>query len=128
MPTHHLDFGLSTGNTVLNVRVSQTAGLELHLSETVPMTANNMLIGPLSLDRSRLKSLVLICDQPVLVKTNSSTTPDDTFTLPADIPLIWVEGMFHEQPLTEDVTALYVTSQGEAAGTLRLFALQDPTP
>jgi hypothetical protein len=66
----------------------------------------------------------------VTVKTNSTSAPDDTFSVPIGGCVQWTEGMPDEvNPLqNEDVTKLYLTNATNAVGTVRLRILPDLTP
>ena len=76
-----------------------------------------------------MKSLFLLSDQDVLIQTNDGTTPDDAISLKAGIPLIWenVTG-YYSNPLTVDVTDLYITNDSGSSATVTVRVLQDVTP
>lgn len=82
-----------------------------------------------SIDVSTVKSLVMICDQQVVVNTNSEFSPDDSITLKPNAPYVWTENNPGDLALTEDVTSLYIFNEvsGQVAN-FRLEALVDPTP
>ncbi len=82
----------------------------------------------LALDVSAIKALLLLSDQDLTVETNDDAAPDDTLSLTGGVPLLWYEGCGYDCPLSVDVTDLYLTAAGGAAGTLKVQALQDSTP
>lgn len=81
------------------------------------------------IDVSQLKAIWIDSDQDVLLETNSSSTPDDSIALKANVPYIWMEGMPSPLLLTEDVpSTIYCTNASGAIATIRLRAVQDATP
>jgi len=58
----------------------------------------------------------------------SSGTPDQTLTIPANTPFGWVTGSGITNPLTVDITDLYVTKPASGTHTLQLYTAQDATP
>ncbi len=93
----------------------------------VPASSTNLHVLQ-SIDVSGLKSLLLSSTKPMTVKTNSSGSPDDTITLAANVPVIWYTGCGHPNPLTADVTGLYLTTGDVGEATLTIRGLQDVTP
>lgn len=68
------------------------------------------------IDVTNAKVLSIEANQACTVKTNNSSTPDDTLSLEANKPLVWSEddtkdgGDPVEKFLSADVTTLYVTT------------------
>jgi hypothetical protein len=55
------------------------------------------------------------------VKTNSSSSPANTFNLIAGNPLLWDgNAAYFSDPITTGVTALYVTNSSGSAATLQI--------
>jgi hypothetical protein len=76
---------------------------------------------------SQLKTFFLWSDQDLTVKTNNSGSPQETFNLKANKPVVWIAGM-STSPIAGNVTALYITNASGSAATLRLLAGWDATP
>lgn len=107
---------------------TKTGGQHVSLSESIPNGSTNLQVA-LALDASALELLVISADGAITVKTNNSSTPDDTFALTADNGVVWANGMpLASNPLSEDVTTIYVTNASGAAVTLTVLALLDATP
>jgi 1,4-dihydroxy-2-naphthoyl-CoA synthase len=68
-----------------------------------------------AIDVSDVKVAAMECTQDVTVKTNNSTSPDDTIALKANQPLIWRFGDPTALFLTVDTTKLFVIVGGTAA-------------
>lgn len=76
-----------------------------------------------------LKSLYIVSSQAATLKTNSSSAPDNTITLIAAQPYWWHDTIGTANPLTVNVTKIYVTNgSGTSDATLKLVALVDATP
>lgn len=125
MATHRLSYTWSNGGAPLAVTVEKTAGAEINIEEAISANQTNLAIT-LALDVSAMKSLVISSDVAMTLKTNSSGSPADTINLTANVPIVWHATNGFANILTTDVTVLYVTNT--AAGTLKLYALQDVTP
>lgn len=106
------------------------AGLRKSVFEAIPSNSTTELI--FDLDVSEAKMFALRSDVPVTIKTNSSSSPANTFSLGANESFLWPlgEGDFKDSLgaiVSTDIEKLYVVNSG-AAGTLRLDAFVDPTP
>jgi hypothetical protein len=78
----------------------------------------------IALVRADIKLLVIVCSVAMTIKTNSTSSPGNTITVPANTPYIWAsaDGMIPD-PLSADITALYLTNAGSVAGTCSLWAI-----
>lgn len=81
-----------------------------------------------AIDVSALELLIVEATADCTVETNSASTPDNTLTLTAGVPVIWYPGCGHSNPLTADVTSLFVNPTAATAGVLSIKALTDATP
>jgi hypothetical protein len=79
---------------------------------------------------AQAKSILLLADQNMTLKTNSSGAPTETVTLAANKPRVWQTGGPFAAIFASNVTKLFVTntSSPQTAGTLKVRVLQDPTP
>lgn len=84
------------------------------------------------IDVANAKLISIVSDANCTIKTNNSSTPDDTLTLVANKPLVWDETQTKdaaaaiEKFLSEDVTTLYVTTGaiGAAGATIKVLWLK----
>lgn len=97
------------------------------LDESIPDEASDLLVN-FALDFSSLQSFYLVSDQVLTIKTNDSGAPDDTFVLVANEPLVWHAGSLHDNPVTVDITKLYVSNASGSAAALKWEILTNPTP
>jgi len=128
--THKVTIGSAynvDGTTVKssNVTYTQTAGAENNLSESVT-DGTDQLVAFVA-DVSQMKSFIVwSAGGNMTVETNNGTTPGNTLTLVDGVEQVWITGMpTAANPLTVDVTALYITNTGTA--TLNIRSLIDPT-
>ena len=105
-----------------------TQGGEAIIDQEAVAADESDLLMVVAIDVSAMKTFFMLSGTDLTVKTNSSSTPDDTLTLKAGVPISWHENSNHSKPLTVDVTKIYVTEDGSKADFLTLRALQDVTP
>lgn len=104
-------------------------GRRITYAETIAGEATNVLVA-CNLDVSAMHLLFIKASGALTLKTNSSSVPDDTLAVPAsnDGSILWYTGCGKANPLTEDVTALYVTNAAETDVVLEIEVVDDPTP
>jgi hypothetical protein len=91
---------------------------------TVPAATSNYHVALSSVDVGELVSFLMYSSQDVTIATNSSTTPSQSFSLAAGVGLAW--NMFNGQtnPLTVNITDLYITNPGATPATILLSFLE----
>ena len=86
----------------------------------------------ISIDYSQVKALFIGSDQDVLLETNnpggSSGSADQEFELKANCPIIWTEDDIETNPITADITVIYLTNASGSAANVEIHALYDATP
>ena len=126
MPGHTYTITWTNGASTVTKSTAVTADEQVELSATIPGSSAN-LQHTMHLDVSAMSSAFLLCTAAATVKTNSSSAPDATITLTANVPVCWYTGGGGTNPFgAVDVTTIYVTCAD--GGTLYIGALQDPTP
>lgn len=117
----------SNGNVLIDQQVSLSAGLQLLLDESI---ANSTTDGQVAfaLDFSQAKLLYILADGVCTIETNSGSTPDDTFTMAANEPIVWTNLSQLTNPIGTDITTdIFVTNSSGASVRLRIWCLVDPT-
>jgi hypothetical protein len=111
-----------------NIRraISKTAESYTEIDVAVPDSTTDLQVD-VTIDYSQVKLLYLESDKALTVETNSGSTPDDTITLVAAQPYIYVEGDYHTLIIGTDVTALFLTNASGATANFKLRVLADPT-
>lgn len=131
MFTHKVDRSWGTGQNRIERIVSVTGGAENNLSEAIAGSATNAPVA-FAADISQVKELWMSCDKAVTVKTNSSGSPVNTFSLAANVPFSWIVG---DPPMrdssgtavTTDITSLFLTNADAGEAAFELRCLIDPT-
>lgn len=72
---------------------------------------------------SGLRGIYIKTDQDLTLKTNSSGSPDDTISLKAGIPYVWVYNSGIDLPFSAAVTTTYWTNAGSTAANVYLRRL-----
>lgn len=97
---------------------------------TVPAGATNQAVA-INFSHTNLKSVYLAVTDgagagTVTVKTNSSGSPDNTFTVKSNGPLVWNADMPLANPFTAAVTGgLYISNAGAKDVTVTGLVLED---
>jgi hypothetical protein len=100
----------------------------LAVDETIANGASNVQVA-FAVTLTLIKAIAIKASRAVTIKTNDSTTPDDTITLAAGQALFWGNDEDTGRlPFTVDVTALYVSNASGAAADLDIQCLVDATP
>lgn len=106
---------------------AQSAGEVHNISESIADSTTDGLVA-FTYDFSQGKTFLMWSTVAMTVKTNNAGSPIQTFTLVANVPIIWSAGQASAvNPITTDITALYVSNASGGAGILNIRALQDPT-
>lgn len=126
MGTLSIGYSINGVGTPLNKSKVVTDEGTIDLEVAIADGQTNKLVA-CTLDISQLKALVVMSTKDMTLKTNDSSTPDDEFDLLANDPIVFTDGEHETNPLTADVTALYVTNASGGAGTLFFKAIFDAT-
>lgn len=127
--THKISFTWGTPGQVnaLSGSISKTADAEKNLDLAIIANQTNKAVD-YAVVVARLKMFVLLATVDMTVKTNSSGSPDNTFTLKANEPFVWTvdQGTLKDTAAVTvvDITHLYVTNT--TAGTFSVRSLYDP--
>lgn len=100
---------------------------EINIDEAIAASSTNHEID-VAIDVSTVVMLGITCDRAVTIKTNSTSSPPDTFTLPAGEMIEWHTGAIGSNPLTTDVTKFYVTTPSGAVSNFSVRVLLDMSP
>lgn len=123
---------LTLSITGIGNNVSQSVAIACSGTADVNETiADNTTDGAITfaLDISATKVIYMVSDQAITVKTNSSSTPQETINLAANVPLLYAPTLLGSAaPFADDVTGLFVTNESGAAATLIIKAGTDVTP
>lgn len=100
---------------------------KLEISESVADSETDKEIV-CAIDVSAVKAVVICSSQDVTLETNNGSTPDDTFSLKANLPYVWYTNKYDSLLLTVDVTSIFITNASGSAATIEVYVITDPTP
>lgn len=96
--------------------------------QTIPANSIDVLIKEPDLILADCKCMAIVADQDCVVKTNSPTTPTETLSIKAGVPLMWMTGdPVGNKFVSADVTNWYATIGGKAT-KLTILVANDATP
>lgn len=127
--TFRLECSRFSSSYVVSKTVQPTDPTVIDASVSVANGQTDKALSIGGIDISQLKGIWIDSDQDVLLETNSSSSPDDSIALKANVPYIWMEGSPAALLLTADIpSTIYCTNASGAAATVRVRAVQDATP
>lgn len=118
--THQVQTVISDGTQRISSTGSVSPTGASQLDETISNGASDLLVA-FTAESTNLKSFHLWSDQDLTIKTNSSSSPQETFNLKANKPVVWLENMANT-PIAGDVTALYVSNASGSDASLKALA------
>lgn len=104
-----------------------TSDGEINRDVTLSASAANVEVD-IDFAFARLKSIYILSDAAITIKTNSSSSPDDTLTLVANQPLLWTAVDAAGNPFDTDVTRFFLTNGTTGVATVKIRTLYDSTP
>jgi hypothetical protein len=130
--THGIKYEFTYNGIKYSFMDDRTAGNENNISESIPDPSTNLEVF-WGVDASEMKSLLIVSTGALTVDTNQISTPDHSFSLVANRPIVWTPGIglvnpFDVAGVLTDVTSIFVTNASGAAQTLTIKSVVDPTP
>lgn len=115
------------GQAVTSVVKSLTADAQAGYDGSIPDSTTNQEVD-VAIKHSTLAGFVATSDHAITIKTNSTSAPDDTLSVAANTPIIFYTGGPWANPLTADVTKMYITNNSGGTAVVKIRALYDSTP
>lgn len=109
-----------SGQTTLTGGTSFSGDTEINQDLAVGAGLTNVEFD-VTIISDNVQSIYFLSDQDVTVKTNSTSVPDDTLNLKANIAIAYGTGTNETNPIgTATVTKFYVTNAGPTDATLKI--------
>lgn len=129
--SHVVTLGYQVGSEAISKSYTKTAESEQNLSFDLPSTTTPVEVSfTLTAPGGFLKAFYLNSEQLAQIKTNSTSSPGDTFTLKANKPLIYTDdfslpaaGLF-----TTNITKIYFYNTSGTTSAITGYALIDALP
>jgi hypothetical protein len=113
MPTHKMTRTWQRGAEKITATEEITVEGEHAVDASLAASTNDIAFA-LAVDVSQMKTLYLYSTTDTTVETNSSSSPANSISLQGGVPYLWTSTSGIANPLTTDVTSLFL-SNGEAS-------------
>ena len=115
------------GNLVSSVARNVTGDAASKVRDQFPGGSANVLVA-FPLVKARTQMFVFTSDQPAVIKTNSTSAPQEIITLAAGGSYSWNALNPEANPIIGDISALYVSVAGTSPANVTVYALTNATP
>ena len=123
-----VDYRVRIKDVVVEWSDDQASGIERNVSESIPDSSTDLEVDWVC-DLSALFALIIVSDQDMTLKTNDAGAPIQTFLLKAGEAIPWSKNLVGLlNPITTDVTSIFLTNSSGSAANLRIRSLSDATP
>ncbi len=122
-----LTFKSSSGKNI-SAAIGVNSSEELNVSLPIPANSAAYQINVAIPVLARLNDFVILCDQNITVKTNSSSSPANTFVIVANVPFYWTVTSGVANPVTSVVTTMFIVNAGSVIANLDIVIGQDVIP
>lgn len=121
--THNIAIRVTRGGVaVVDTTFDKTDISEQGWDGVIGATSTDVPINLGTVTRAKIKSVVIVFDKDTTLKTNSISTPIETFAFKANVAMVWTNDMPEPCPFSVDIQEIYLTT-GAAATTIKIFFL-----
>lgn len=125
--THTITYHYAGAGEAISKAVAKTGGSEIRIDETIGIGASNAAVD-CAFTQARLESVFIVADQDLTLETNSGSSPQETISLKANVPLAWQKTTgYFTIPFSGNVTGLFFTNASGVAASVQIRILTDPT-
>lgn len=134
---HSITTAVAGGSNIVNRTMPYDVDTVDALSITIPAGATNKeiditftyaSINVLTIEATWPAAAIGVSSGNLTVKTNSSSMPDQTFTLKPNMPSEYHSDSAWSNPITANITKLYVSNAGTSDCVLNIALARDITP
>ena len=115
------------GNLISSVARNVPGDSDARAKDQFPGGSVNVLLA-FPIVKARTQLFAFTSDQPVTIKTNSTSAPQETITLAAGGSYTWNAQHPETNPIIGDITASYVSVPGTSPANVTVYALTNATP
>lgn len=124
--SHTLSFSVATSSGT--VSQSQSVSSDGEINSDFSATGSATTEVNIVFTTASLKSIFILSDGALTLKTNSSGAPDDTISIAASTPFVWTSTSGVTCPFTANVTNTYWTNASATARSVNVRIIKDVTP
>jgi hypothetical protein len=106
------------GSTTHSTSTEHTCESVIKIEETIADSTSDQEIG-FAVDVSAMQACSIYSDQALTIKTNDSSSPQETIALSAGEHIVFQSG--GSAPFSDDVTALFVSNASGSTATLKIM-------
>lgn len=127
--TYQTTRSINDGTAVLSKVMNTTVDGDVRVNGAVITAGATNTAVSIAFAVANLKCFFMLSDQDLTIKTNSTSSPQETISLIANRPLEWTaaDGYF-ANPFAGNVSVIYATNAGASDATLEIRAGVDATP
>lgn len=114
------------GIAVVDTTYTQTADAAQEIDTTIPASSTDYPLAVGTIERAKVKSFALWFSTDVTLKTNSTGSPAETWTLKANDVFVWNANHPIAIPFSADLTEIYITNSTTATQA-KLYFLMSTT-
>jgi hypothetical protein len=114
------------GIAVVDSAYTQTADAAQEIDTTIPANSTNYPLAVGTVELAKTKSFVLWFSTDCTLKTNSTGSPAETWTMKAGDAFIWNANNPTANPFSADLTEIYITNSTTATQA-KLYFLTSTT-
>lgn len=116
--------GSGSGVTVGTGTFSNTQESLLSWDFSLAASQTDYALNSAAFTKTKLKAFFMLFDTAILLETNSSSAPAESWTFVANVPYWWDTSQPVANPFSTNVTAMYLTN-GAAATAVKIYLLLD---
>lgn len=120
--SNSISFGHTGASATLSDTVTLSGSIGTEANFTVAGSATNSQQA-IDFNQTNLRGVYIKTDQDLTLKTNSTGSPQETISLKAGIPMVWVYQGGIPNPFAGNVTTTYWTNAGTTAANVFLRVL-----
>lgn len=109
---------------IVNQVKAYTGDEEVNIDGSVAGSTTNFEFD-VAIKASAVQSILLYSDQALTLKTNSTSSPQETINLKAGIPHMWNTDSYATIMFAGDVTKIYATNSGGTAANFKVRCVQN---
>lgn len=116
------------GINLIEKSVSVSGGRKQEIDVNIPDSTTDDEVA-FTADVSLMQAIYMVSDQDVTIETNDGSSPDDTYSLTANVPIAWYTGSGLTNPVTTDITTnIFITNASGSTARVRIWSLETATP